>query len=108
MAIRQIPVRNDIPAYNFRINLDNRPFLLSFSFNDRRNRWTLNMADEAGTELLNGITLFTKIPLIDKYQHDIRLPQGNLFALNLVNDGVPPTRDNLATDVQLFYEEAVS
>jgi len=107
MAIREIPLRNDIAAYTFTIDLDNRTFKFEFRFNDRSGIWHFDIFNDADEIILAGIPLFVKQLLIDIYKHDVRLPQGNLFAQNLVSEDDPPNRDNLGTDVVLLYEDAV-
>jgi len=107
MAIREIPLPNDVGAFSFLIDLDNRTFNFIFRFNDRTGLWGFDIQDVAGTVLLGGIPLFSDQLLIDKYQHDARLPQGNLFAQDLVNVDLPATRDNLGIDIVLLYDEVV-
>ena len=107
MAIREIPLRNDLANYTFSIDLDNRPFKFEFKFNDRTGLWTFDIFNDADEILLGGIPFFVKQFLIDRYQHDQALPQGNLFGENLVNPDDPPNRDNIGIDVVLLYEDAV-
>lgn len=105
MAIREIPLRSDIKSYNFRVDLDNRTFTLDISFYDRAQIWLMNILDDTGEMLISGIPLFPKMFLIDKYQHDARLPQGKLFVESLVSEDANPTADNLGQDVILLYED---
>lgn len=107
MAIREIPLRNDIAAYTFSIDLDNRPFKFELRFNDRTELWSFDILNDSDEILIGGIPIFTKQLLIDRYQHDQRLPQGVLFAQNLVNPDDPPNRFNIGIDVILLYEDAV-
>ena len=106
MAIREIPLNSDISAFSFLVDLDNITFGFRFIFNDRTGLWGFDIQDSAGIPLLVGIPLFSKQLLIDKYQHIAGLPQGNLFAQNLVDENAPADRDNLGTDVILLYEDA--
>lgn len=107
MAIREIPLRNDIASYTFTIDLDNRTFKFAMKFNDRTELWSFDIFNDADILLLGGIPFYVKQVLIDQYQHDLRLPQGILFAENLVNPDDPPTRDNIGIDVILLYQDAV-
>ena len=106
MAIREIPLRNDIGAYSFLIDLDNITFQLELKFNDRTQLWTVDIQNDTGEILVAGIPLYVKQLLLDLYKHDQRLPQGNLFMENLVDGDTPPTRDNIGIDVVLLYEDA--
>lgn len=105
MAIVEIPLRNDIAAYTFSVDLDNRTFTFDMKFNDRTGLWSFDILNDAGETLVGGVPLFVKQLLLSRYKHDTRLPQGNLFAQNLVNEDEPPGRDNIGTDVVLLYDE---
>jgi hypothetical protein len=48
MAILEIPLRNDVPAYTFQIELEGVTYTLTVSFNARMNRWTMDVADSNG------------------------------------------------------------
>jgi len=106
VAIVTIPVQNGLAAQRFRVDLDTVTFELKFTFNTRKQRWTFDIFAEDGTELLNGIPILVKQFFLDKYQHDQRLPQGDLFAQNIVNEDEAPTFENLGTDVVMLYQEA--
>ncbi len=107
MAIREIPLRNDIAAYTFSVDLDNRSFSFELRFNDRTNLWSLDILNDSDVLLLGGIPLYSKQLLLDRYQHDQRLPQGNLFIENLVNPNLAPDRNNIGIDAILLYEDAI-
>ncbi len=107
MAVREIPVRNDIAAYSFSVDLDNITYNFNFKFNDRTNLWSIDISNDAEVLLVAGIPLFVKQDLLQFFRHESRLPQGTLFAANLVNENLPPDRDNLGTEVVLLYDEVV-
>lgn len=105
MAIREIPITPGVLAFSFKVDLDNRPFEFIFSFNSRSQIWTFDIKDDAGTTLLYKVPIFVKSVLLDQFKHDTRLPQGKLFAINLVDENASPTDENLGDDVLLLYEE---
>ncbi|MEE8299292.1 MAG: hypothetical protein V3R67_07930 [Thermodesulfobacteriota bacterium] len=107
MAIKQIPLNFDVPSFQFKVDLDGIPFSFDFEFNDRLQKWSFNILDDAGTCLLVGILFTVNGLFLEKFQYDTRLPQGDLFAINTVNDEVDPDRDNLGTDVVFLYDEAL-
>lgn len=106
MAWKEIPITPGEIAFSFKIDLDNRPFRLQFTWNTRLAAWKLNIQDDAGNELLNGISIYPRIKLTDRYKYNAALPQGELVAINLVDGVSNPTQDNLGRDVLLFYNEA--
>jgi hypothetical protein len=108
MAVLELPVRSDFPAYQFKVTLDGVVFQLSFNFNQRLSRWTMDIADDLGTEIVNGIALMSGYPISAQYVEDA-MPAG-LFALidSTVPDGVGRSADadDLGNDIKLLYEEA--
>jgi len=105
MAIIELPIRNDIPSFSFRCDLDGETYTLSFRHNSRKNRWTMDILTDAGEAIVTGIALLVGANLINMYQDD-RLPPGFLFVLNTKDENEEPNRDNFADDVKLLYSEA--
>ena len=106
MAIRTIPIDPALLAFSFKVDLDNKSYRFRFAWNARVSVWTMNVLSEAGIELVNGIPIYPKQLLLKPFQYNEDLPQGNLFALNLVDGNTPPTRENFGSDVVVLYEEA--
>lgn len=106
MAERQIPIEPGEVAFSLKVDLDNRPFTMQFTFNSRMAIWTLNISDDAGDELVNGIPIHVKQDLIRSFKHDPRMPQGLLVAVNLVDGVTKPTIANFGSEVLLIYQEA--
>ena len=105
MAIKVLPIQTDIPAFRFRSDLDDTTYEFRFTYNGRVGLWTMDLFDEAGNDLVRGIPVYVKQLLLKQYQYDQQLPQGNLFALNIVNPDSDPDFENFGDDVILFYEE---
>jgi hypothetical protein len=105
MALREIPITAGTLAFRFKIDLDNRPFNMQFTFNRRLLLWTMNISDDAGTDLIVGIPIHVKQNLLLQFKYNQQLPQGELFALNLVDDVSPPNQDNFGSDVVLLYND---
>lgn len=104
--IRQLPIKQGQLAFSFKTDLDNRPFTFTFTFNERLQRWTFDIFDDAGEILVYDIPVFVQQLFLKKYKHDDRLPQGNLFAINLVSENEPPDKETLGADVLMLYEDA--
>ena len=105
MATLTIPVRADLPAYTFQITLETKLFTLTFRFNERMDRWIMDIADEDEVDLLLGTLIITEWNLIERFKDD-RLPPGEFFALDESGERKSPGREDLGNDVKLFYVEA--
>jgi hypothetical protein len=105
MALLQLPVRNDFPAYEFQISLDGRVFFLAFRFNSRANRWIMDILNDSRVNILMGIPLLTGLPLVQAYRREA-LPPGTFYCIDQTGAGRNPDRETLGVDVLLIYEEA--
>ena len=105
MAIIGIPLRNDIPSYQFRVDLDAVTYTLSIRYNTRMDRWIMDFNDENNSPLVTGIILILGTSLLARFAK-AELPDGNLFLINIENENTEGNRDNFSNNVQLFYEEA--
>lgn len=105
MAVRRLPIRAGVPALRFRTDLDDTTYEFRFTFNGRLSQWTMDIFDEAGNELVRGVPINVKQLLLKNYKHNTNLPQGDLIALNLVNEDENPTFTNFGDDVLMLYSE---
>ena len=105
MATREIPIESGVPAFSLKTTLDNSPYTFIFIFNQRSQRWSFNLENDAGDILLTGIKFIVNSDLLAQYKYNSEIPQGILFGINLVNNGVPPGVDDLVNVVKLLYEE---
>lgn len=105
MAVRIVPTRIDISAYRQKVQLDGIQYDFAFSFNTRRDRWTMTIFNDAGEMLIGGVPLVLKQDLLRIYKHDTRLPQGRMFMFNFASENVEADRTNLTKDVFLMYED---
>jgi hypothetical protein len=108
MALQVIPTTPGEPYYSQTTRLDGRDYLLRFSYNQRLERWFLDLHDEEGTPLVQGLRLIANWSLLRSYQWDERIPQGKLFVGDVTGDGTPPTLNELGTGrrCQLYYQPA--
>lgn len=104
MSVIEIPVRSDLKAYEFQIELDGIVYTLKFRFNERMGRWLMDIADSISNELLNGIVLLTNVPLTDDYVV-ANTPPGRFFCLDKTGQNKDSGADDLGNDIQLVYVE---
>lgn len=105
MAQLEIPVRSDFKAYSFQIDLEGTVYTLRFRFNQRMERWIMDIATAADEDILNGIVVLTGVPLTDKYVYET-LPPGRFIAIDQSGEGRNAGADDLGNDVRLIYEES--
>jgi hypothetical protein len=104
MAVLQIPVRSDLDAYEFQIDLDGKTYLLRFRYNSRMNLWHMDVCRVDATEILAGIPLLTNCDLIGRYNVADR-PPGDFLAYDESGGAKNAGRDDLGADVVLLYIE---
>ena len=106
MAIVEIPVRSDLPAYQFGIDLDGVNFKFSFRFNTRMGRWLWDILDTEENPILMGVPLLVNLDLIGRYKIE-ELPLGSFICINETGTSNNPGRYDLGNNVKLLYEEAL-
>jgi hypothetical protein len=104
-TLYECPTRVDLPAYTYSIQLDGSLFNLSFTYNDRMDRWMISIADTSGNILIGEVPVIVNYPLFDRYKV-AGLPLGTLFAFDTANTNTDPTRYDLGDRVRLYYQSA--
>lgn len=106
MATLVLPVRSDITAYQFQMDLEGIIYTLDFGYNNRSGRWYMSIFDQvANTLLIGDIPILINIPLHDQYI-DTSLPPGRFIALDETGQNNEATIDNFGNEIKLFYEES--
>jgi hypothetical protein len=105
--IIQIPVRSDIPSYEFQITLEGTPYRLAFRYNRRRERWAMDIQSQQGVMLLAGVPILVAMDLTSRFRV-VDGPPGRFFAVDSSNQDLPPTEADLGNRVLLYYEEAAN
>jgi hypothetical protein len=93
------------PNYTLRTRFDGRDFNLKFLWNEREERWYLDIRTDSDLPIVMGIKLITNRPLLRFYKFDARLPPGELYAWSLTTDESPPGLFELGSGkrVELSY-----
>lgn len=105
MAIREIPIRSDIPSYQFQITLEGVVYTMRFYFNTRLDRWIMDVSNVDGELIVAGIPLLVNLPLLDRFR-DERLPPGRFILIDETGENRNPSRDSMGDDYKLLYQEA--
>ena len=107
MAILQIPVRNDLPAYTFRIDLEASTYTFGFRYNTRMSRWIWDVMDANGNPLVMGIPLLSGLDLLSRFKVE-GLPPGRFALLDEQGETYTPERYDLGERVVMLYEESTT
>jgi hypothetical protein len=106
MALLELPVRSDLPSYDFLVSLQQTTYKFRFKFNARLNRWIMSISDELGDPVLAGVPVLTNLSLLRQYNQE-ELPPGLIYALDTNGVGDNASVDILFGDqVKLLYDEA--
>jgi hypothetical protein len=107
MATVLIPTALDASYWTQKTRLDGRDYVLRFSYNEREDRYTLDLHDEQDEPLVQAIRLLTGWPLLRYHHWDERVPPGELMAISLQGDQTPARFGELGEGrrVELTYFE---
>ena len=100
----EVPVASLNAKSSQTVALDDTVYRFVFTFNTRCLSWHLDVQEQDGTEIVQGIKLLPNIDLLGRHK-DIRLPKGRLFAIDTEEgeDGIRPEKNQLGTKLRLLY-----
>ncbi len=94
MTSQVIPTGTD-PSYEQTVTLDGIPYLLDFQYNQREDRWYLELSTVDGDPIYGAVKLVPEYPLFCQCV-DARQPPGQFFVISSeANDDSPPGLDEL-------------
>lgn len=105
MALIELPLRNDVPAFVFQTDLDGATYTFKFRYNSRMDRWAFDILTANEAPIVSGVLVVTGTLLLERFS-DPRLPQGDMFVLNKADENASPGRDDLQKNVFILYDEA--
>ncbi len=104
MSTLELPVRSDLPAFEFTIDLEERLYTLSFRFNERKQLWSMDIKDSEGADILMGIVLLTDVNITDQYANiSSEMPPGRFFVVDQTGERKNAGINDLGNDVKVFY-----
>jgi hypothetical protein len=92
----------DFASYSEEITLDGTPYRFRLDWNVRREFWSMSVLTADLVPLVSGIKLVLGYQLFDQYPGS-GLPPGELYAVDMTDEQVKITRDNLLEEVKLVY-----
>lgn len=103
MTILRIPVPQSTARFSMRVQLSQLEYGIEIAWNERAERWYLQLRDSAGT-LICTRPLVANKPILDGLVHASR-PPGELIALDGTFSGAPIGFDDWGSRVVLDYLE---
>lgn len=104
MAVQELPIRSDIAAYSFRVDLDSVEYTLQFSWNSRMETWFFDIMTTDETPILMGQRVFVGFPVISRFKDEL-LPKGRLYFFDTSGANLDPGRFDMGSRVLMIYED---
>lgn len=101
----EIPLRNDLPNFEFTFDLENDTFRFSFLWNERMQKWFFSILTSDGTAIIYRQPCFVNYLVLDRFK-DERLPAGKIIFFDTSGKDIDPGRDDLGERVKMIYAES--
>lgn len=105
MATWKIPIKFISPDFNFQIELDAVIYGFRFVYNERADRWSMEIQDALGNALVSGLRVVTNWKPLARFKTP-GLPPGFLFTMDVTGGSTEPTELTFGSTVLLCYVEA--
>ena len=105
MAILEMPVRSDLPAFTFKQELEGTVYTFNFRFNERFGCWIMDIQDEQGADILLGIPVQTDVDIASRFL-GTNLPPGQFVCIDESGEQRNPDRDDFGGEIKLMYLES--
>lgn len=92
----EIPLDSN-PEQLFSITLDDNTYDIRVKLNSRVQQWSASFS-QSGVDILNGVPLVGGIDILQQFN----IPIENMYVVNLDDDNLDPSADNLGTVAKLF------
>lgn len=105
MAVIEIPLTNEDPAFSFTAVLDGETFTFEFRWNTRRELWVFDLQDSLGNNIQTGNPFITGFIFL-RQNVSSAAPKGDLIAVNSSTDFFADAdRFSIGNIVKLMYIE---
>ena len=105
MAVFKIPLPTGVPQFVEQTQLDGLTFTIRIHWNERESAWYLEIGDVDGVVIVASRKLVANWPLLQRVT-DERKPPGEIYCIDLTDEGVDPGLDDLGERVDLVYIDA--
>ena len=103
-AVLTMPMRNDLPRYQFKITLSGIIYTVLMSYNTRMARWIMNINDASGNPILEGIPCLILRNLTQQYI-TLNIPAGQLFVTDDTGTDTQPTQYSFGQTNTMWYND---
>ena len=104
MALLELPTRNDVDSFKYRIDLDGKTYNILISWNTRDERWNIYLSDANDIHICSR-PLVIEADLWGDYQLD-NAPPGVMFLIDPNGSREICGRYDLGERCKLMYQEA--
>lgn len=104
-TLTALPLRNDTAWYSFTFTLSSTVYLFTIRYDQRMDRWIMDLADANSNPLVSGVPLLVGRNLIGRFVTE-GLPVGYFFVTDDTNTGIEPTRFSFGTTHTLYFVES--
>lgn len=103
VTYQQLPLRPNIGAQSFRLDLGGTIYRLVFSWNRVSGCWVMDVLDVNDVPILRGVPLVTGADLLGQYAYLDIGGGGHMVTLTVGDLDAPPTYVNLGSDGRLYW-----
>lgn len=100
-----IPILEGATVFEQRMQLDGEYHTLTLRWNDRAERWYMDIGDGEGVRTASGIALVAGVPLTAHLHATAGVPPGVFFCIDTADEGLDPGLTDLGVRMQLVYLE---
>lgn len=97
-----LPLRSDLPHFDFQCELDGSTYGFEFWWNSRSETWTMSIFDAEGVALVRGVRVVVGFPLASR-SRDSGVPPGTFLAFDTSGKSEDPGLEDLGKRVLLLY-----
>jgi hypothetical protein len=93
------------PDTTQRVQLGELVYVMRIMWSQRAGCWHFDLADSDGNPILYGIRMVTMFPLLYRFRYLGTLPPGDLWFIDLREEGAKPTLEDMGERFRLYYAE---
>ena len=101
-----LPINSNNTHYEFITTVADIVLNIRVDYSTRAETWYIEIYDEFESLLMGSRALIVGYNIFNNIDLE-NLPDGTLFTINLLNENVDATVDNLGSDVIVMFDEAV-
>ena len=100
---REIPIEESGPFITQTTDLDGTDFVFTFRFNEREQRWYMDLRTPDGDDVHMGVKVVTDWLLLRLLVDQTNRPRGEIYAVDATGSGLDARLGDLGTRVRLIY-----